>query len=451
MSAQNEQVRIFGPFTLDLLKRTVFRGGRDLRLRPQAVALVETLTAHPNEILSIDEILNEAWGIDANVMPGTVKETMGDVRDAFEEYAVCFRAIRGVGYRFEYELLKRIAEENRQAAQEVRRRPSKLPNFKVDPQIKEMLSQQRMDILQVIDQYIELQTDVRGWQRNEVEFHNAGPYRPSADFERFMERFNAQPPIREYYSLCEIESRVSDEERKLVVSALGGDWRHAYTLNEIVKHLDDDSSCRAFRKQCEKEFMPSRSSSVYRNINCEMVLVSSDDQVVLARRRLKTAGGKAAVFAGMWTASLEEQMLRRDPEGNINPDIDLFACAERGVTEELRVSIRPEATRLLSYGIEWGNFTAAFMLLVRTVEGFEAIAKNWQRAEDRNEAIALDCIPANSRAIRKALGSEYHQPSKRARTWKGGDSIAKDRWHPTARARLSLYFEHLEYSSSLKS
>jgi len=450
VSRQNEQIRVFGPFALDLLKRTVFRGGRDLGLGNQAVALVETMTAHPNETLTTDEILNEAWGIDTNVTPGTVKETMRHVRAAFEEYADCFPVVRGVGYRFEFELLKRIAEENRQATQGPRRRPSKFPKFKVDPQIEEMLSQQGMDILQVIDQYIELQTDVRGWQRNEIEFHNVGPFRPSADFQRFMERFNAQPPIREYYSLCEVESRVSDEERKLVVSALGGDWRHAYTLNEIVKHLDD-SSCRAFRKQCEKEFMPSRLSSVYRNMNCEMILVSSDDQVVLARRRLKTAGGKTAVFAGMWTASLEEQMLRRDPEGKINPDVDLFACAERGVAEELRVSIRSEATRLLSYGIEWGNFTAAFMLLVRTADEFEAIAKNWQRAEDRNEAIALDCIPANSKAIRKALASEYHQPSKRARTWKGGDSIAKDRWHPTARARLLLYFEHLEYASSPKS
>jgi hypothetical protein len=320
-------------------------------------------------------------------------------------------------------------------------------DLKPSAEINNFLSKQSLT-LDSIDEYIELESYPLGWCRKEVVVVDAGPYTPSAHFLSLMRRFKAAPPIRKYHSLQEVESRVQDEQRKLIVYLKGGDWQCVHALSEIVKN-PGDPECRDFRKRCERDFMPTPTSGLYRNVNCEVLVVSSDNQIVLGRRRVSTKSGEIVpVFGGAWAASLEEQMLRGDPEGKKKPDDDLFACAHRGVEEELQVTVDPEATRLLGYGLEWGNFTAAFLFLVRTREDFEKITKAWRRAEDRNEAVVLDALPADEGNIRKALVSDRWFPSVLARTWAGQQAITTDSWHPTARARLCAYLRHLKARAS---
>jgi hypothetical protein len=126
-----------------------------------------------------------------------------------------------------------------------------------------------------------------------------------------------------------------------------------------------------------------------------------DDYIVLGRRRMNT------FFSGAWTASLEEQMLRYDPspEARAKKDASLFECAERGATGEPGITINAQKpTLLMSVGIEWRNFTAAFVFLVNAVEDFATIRNQcWPGAADRNEAIALDFLPANPVAVRAAI------------------------------------------------
>jgi hypothetical protein len=257
-------------------------------------------------------------------------------------------------------------------------------------------------------------------------------------------------PRNYYYSLkaWEIEQIYDDElamgiEPKLKVLVEGGRWDHILALNTIWRRSTanpPDESCATFHKWAAKETIRPQDCSLYRNMNSEVILVTGDNIVLITRRPPNS------LFShGCWSASFEEQFLRLKDDGSEQSDAeDLFACVARGAREEFGVEVIPEATKLLSFGVEWGNFTAAFLFLARCRETYEQVLRVWPTTIEQNEAVAIAPLPIAD--IEAALANPKWQPSANAkrRGHFDGDPKRTAPWHITSRARLLALAAHLD-------
>jgi hypothetical protein len=105
---------------------------------------------------------------------------------------------------------------------------------------------------------------------------------------------------------------------------------------------------------------------------------------------------------------------------------------------------------LLAIGVEWGNFTWAFIVLLRCRETYDQIRNStWEQvAEDQTEAAAIDCLDAEDEdEIRRVFLAGEWTPSKRAKASTilpegTPDPLQTSKWHPIARARLLAYLIH---------
>lgn len=177
-------------------------------------------------------------------------------------------------------------------------------------------------------------------------------------------------------------------------------------------------------------------SPVIHNVNMQPIVITQDEKVVLAKR-----SGVVHHYPGCWSVSMEEQMIA---PGNreFPPDRTYFDCAERGVREELACTPNPEATRILSVGIEYTNLSASFLCIVYVFESFKEVCENWlKNAEDLAEASALDCLALNKESLQNALHETEHKPT--SEVFRRTDA-SQARWHPTARMRLYALSCHLE-------
>jgi transcriptional regulator with XRE-family HTH domain len=297
-------------------------------------------------------------------------------------------------------------------------------------------------------QFIEVfsSPEARGWKRGEVSHKVVGDYPCPIEFRKLMERFKADPPIREYFGLHKCPALTfADEQKPVEFELYRGTWQHVSTLTRIFRNRFSDTECRKFRFDFENQWIqyseaaPLMSSPLYHHVNAEVLVLSSDHRLVLGKRH------EDMLWGGAWSATLEEQMLRRDPEKPKRRDIHIFDAAERGAREELGVTIRPDDTTLIKVGVEWGNFTAAFIFLVRCEESFKQIVERWNRVvHDPNEAVALDSIKATPEAISETLKLKSYSPTK---LWVRRVAVNKMEgdWHPTAIARLRALKQHLEY------
>jgi len=319
-----------------------------------------------------------------------------------------------------------------------------------------------------IDQFIHLRTcpGCRGWPQSKVAtFAITEDYESLPELRRLVERFPATGAINWLYGLkswaCDLtvgdEFSDVNEVPYLYLSATGGNWTHIHALQKAWEHVAPahpdqvlDEECRAFHRRFEhelSELINKKQSRLYCNANTEAILITKDKQIVLARR-----SGGTGFSHGLWSASFEEQVLRRRQLDNESDKGNLFACASRGAYEEFGVTIIPEASRLLEFGIEWGNFTAAFLMLLRCEETFDEICNwSWEHvAKDPTEAVAIDCLDAtNEERIREAFLLENWTPSPRARSSNvllpdAEPPLQRTRWHPVARARLFAYLLHKE-------
>ena len=297
-------------------------------------------------------------------------------------------------------------------------------------------------------QFIEViaSPESKGWTREEVTCTTVGDYSPPPEFRNMMDRFEPNPPINGYYSLRRSSHLpIADDDSFVSFDLEGGTWHHVSALSKIFANRFDDPECRAFRTKFESSWLiysedePLASSRLYHNVNAETLVLSADGYLIFGKRHSKM------IFGGAWSASLEEQMLRKDPKHPRRRDEHVFDAAERGVREELAATVIPEETRLLKVGIEWGNFTAAFLFLVRCRETFSGIVECWKNAvHDQNEAIALDGLPATPANLTALLKSPSYSPS---RQWRQRVSVETPAgwWHPTAHARIKALLDHVQY------
>lgn len=86
--------------TVELETRTVERSGKRIDLSAREYDLLTTLLRHPRRVFSRDQLLNQVWGTEREVGPGTVDTYISYVRakvdSGFEPRLI--HTVRGVGY-----------------------------------------------------------------------------------------------------------------------------------------------------------------------------------------------------------------------------------------------------------------------------------------------------------------------------------------------------------------
>ena len=94
----------FSDVGVDLVARTVTRGGIPVELTAQEFKLLAHLVAHPGRTYSRDELLAGAWGFDYEGTARTVDNFVRQLRlklEADPETPRHFVTVRGLGYRFD--------------------------------------------------------------------------------------------------------------------------------------------------------------------------------------------------------------------------------------------------------------------------------------------------------------------------------------------------------------
>ncbi|MBV9691895.1 MAG: hypothetical protein JO202_19540 [Ktedonobacteraceae bacterium] len=136
-----------------------------------------------------------------------------------------------------------------------------------------------------------------------------------------------------------------------------------------------------------------------------------------------------AFYPNHWSASFEETMDApgMSPKGNKRPgDADFFACAIRGVEEELGVTAEAiDSIKVLSLNIEYLILAIAAVAIIRTHLTSQEVKSHWLiQAPDRNEASKFATVSTDPAVVLQKLFSS--------------DVL----WHPTARMRLVQFLFH---------
>jgi hypothetical protein len=275
-----------------------------------------------------------------------------------------------------------------------------------------------------------------------------GDYQPPLELAKLMKRFKPDPPINHSYGLRRCDPLpIGDSNLNFNFEFCRGTFAHVFALNKIFQNRFDGAACEGFRRAYENSWIrypenkPMEGTRLFHNANAEVVVFTSDGKIVLGKR---PAAPIVAFYPGAWSVSIEDQKLRKDARGKKSPDLHIFDAADRGVREELGVTPIPNRTRLLQTGVEWGNFTAAFLFAVHVKETFRQLVDKWLVVKhDPNEAVALDCIDATPKAIKATMAKTGHTPSSNWEPRVVVESPASG-WHPTAIARLHAALQYVE-------
>jgi two-component system OmpR family response regulator len=90
---------VSGPIELDEGRRRVTVHGRDVSLSPREFALLECLMRHPDQVMSRDQLLDQAWPFGVAVTLNAVDAYVHYLREKLGDAAERLETVRGVGYR----------------------------------------------------------------------------------------------------------------------------------------------------------------------------------------------------------------------------------------------------------------------------------------------------------------------------------------------------------------
>jgi DNA-binding response OmpR family regulator len=88
-----------GPIELDEALRQVTVDGRQVELSPREFSLLECFLRHPGQVMSRDQLLDQAWPFGVVVTPNAVDAYIHYLRDKLGEAGRLVETVRGVGYR----------------------------------------------------------------------------------------------------------------------------------------------------------------------------------------------------------------------------------------------------------------------------------------------------------------------------------------------------------------
>lgn len=92
----NDRVAL-GPFTVDLGTRRLLRDGTDLRLRPRAFRVLQSLMHNRGRVVAYEDIVREAWD-GTNISNHTVAVTVRAIKTALGEYSSWIECRPKFGY-----------------------------------------------------------------------------------------------------------------------------------------------------------------------------------------------------------------------------------------------------------------------------------------------------------------------------------------------------------------
>ncbi|GIX09742.1 response regulator transcription factor [Elioraea sp.] len=92
---------VVGDLRMDLLRRTVTRGGREVALLPTEWRLLECLMRHPGEVLTRTMLLEKVWDFSFDPSTNVVDVHVSRLRRKLEAEGErpLIRTVRGAGYR----------------------------------------------------------------------------------------------------------------------------------------------------------------------------------------------------------------------------------------------------------------------------------------------------------------------------------------------------------------
>jgi DNA-binding winged helix-turn-helix (wHTH) protein/predicted Zn-dependent protease len=90
----------FGPFLVDTASSRVLRDGIAMKLRPQAFQVLRTLVQNTGQWISCERLIAEAWD-GQHVSRHTVSVTVGELKNALDEYGEWITCRPKIGYRLE--------------------------------------------------------------------------------------------------------------------------------------------------------------------------------------------------------------------------------------------------------------------------------------------------------------------------------------------------------------
>lgn len=96
--SQADEVYVDGRLLLDHRQRLVRIGGEELRLTPLEFRLLSAFVRNPNQVLSHDQLIEDAWQ-EPLVQPDQVKLYVGRLRRKLGD-AHAIETVRGFGYRY---------------------------------------------------------------------------------------------------------------------------------------------------------------------------------------------------------------------------------------------------------------------------------------------------------------------------------------------------------------
>jgi DNA-binding response OmpR family regulator len=88
-----------GPIELDETDRRVSVDRREVELSPREFALLESFLRHPGQVMSRDQLLDQAWPFGVAVTPNAVDAYVHYLREKLGTAAERIETVRGVGYR----------------------------------------------------------------------------------------------------------------------------------------------------------------------------------------------------------------------------------------------------------------------------------------------------------------------------------------------------------------
>lgn len=92
-----------GPLTLNTLTYSVERSGQPINLSKREYSLLEYLMRNCGKTLSRDQIIAHVWDYDADILPNTLEQYIGYLRNKvdrnFSDEAKMIQTVRGFGYK----------------------------------------------------------------------------------------------------------------------------------------------------------------------------------------------------------------------------------------------------------------------------------------------------------------------------------------------------------------
>ena len=94
------QAFTYGDLTVDVARRSVFRGTRRVELSTREFDLLLTFVRNPERVFTRSELLDLVWGVDRDIVPNTVETYISYLRAKLEsgQPVRLIQTMRGVGY-----------------------------------------------------------------------------------------------------------------------------------------------------------------------------------------------------------------------------------------------------------------------------------------------------------------------------------------------------------------